>query len=64
VVKDIDIDVSVGVAVPRTVSLYAVPEEVVVIVPDYRRYKYFIYEDKVVIVDPATFEIVDILILA
>lgn len=63
-VKDIDIDVSVGVAVPRTVSLYAVPEEVVVIVPDYRRYKYFIYEDKVVIVDPATFEIVDILILA
>jgi hypothetical protein len=64
VVKDIDIDVSVGVAVPRTVSLYVVPEEVVVIVPDYRRYKYFIYEDKVVIVDPATFEIVDILILA
>jgi hypothetical protein len=64
VVKDIDIDVSVGVAVPRTVTLYAVPEEVVVIVPDYRRYKYFIYEDKVVIVDPATFEIVDILILA
>lgn len=64
VVKDIDIDVSVGVAVPRTVTLYAVPEEVVVIVPDYRRYKYFIYEDKVVIVDPATFEIVDILVLA
>ncbi len=35
-----------------------------IIVPDYRRYKYFIFEDKVVIVDPGTFEIVDVLILA
>jgi hypothetical protein len=64
VVKDIDIDVSVGVAVPRSVSLYAVPEEVVLIVPEYRRYKYFIFGDKVVIVDPGTYEIVDVLILA
>jgi hypothetical protein len=64
VVKDIDIQVSVGVAVPRSVSLYAVPEEVVVIVPEYRRYKYFIFGDKVVIVDPGTYEIVDVLILA
>jgi hypothetical protein len=64
VVKDIDIDVSIGVAVPRSVSLYAVPEEVVIIVPEYRRYKYFIFGDKVVIVDPGTYEIVDVLILA
>lgn len=64
VVKDIDIDVSVGVAVPRTVTLYAVPEEVVIIVPEYRRYKYFIFGDRVVIVDPGTYEIVDVLILA
>lgn len=63
VVKDIDIRVSVGVTVPRRVSLYAVPQEVIVIVPEYRRYKYFVYEDQVVIVDPATFAIVDILIL-
>lgn len=64
VIKDVDINVSVGVAVPRTVSLYAVPEDVVVIVPEYRRYKYFIFEDKVVIVDPGTYEIVDVLVLA
>jgi len=64
VVKDIDINVNVGVAVPRSVSLYAVPEEVVIIVPEYRRYKFFIFGDKVVIVDPGTYEIVDVLILA
>jgi len=63
VVKDIDIDINVGIAVPRSVSLYAVPEEVVIIVPEYRRYKYFIFGDKVVIVDPGTYEIVDVLIL-
>lgn len=63
VVKDIDIDINVGIAVPRSVSLYAVPEEVVIIVPEYRRYRYFIFGDKVVIVDPGTYEIVDVLIL-
>jgi hypothetical protein len=64
VVKNIDIDINVGIAVPRSVSLYAVPEDVVIIVPEYRRYKYFIFGDKVVIVDPVTYEIVDVLILA
>lgn len=64
VVRDIDIDVKVGVTVPRTVTLYAVPEEVVVIAPAYRRYKYFIYEDRVIIVDPVTFAIVDVIVLA
>jgi hypothetical protein len=63
VVKDIDIRVSIGVTVPRRVSLYAVPQEVIVIAPEYRRYKYFVFEDQVVIVDPATFAIVDVLVL-
>ncbi|WP_171946506.1 DUF1236 domain-containing protein [Hyphomicrobium sp. CS1GBMeth3] len=64
VVKDISIDLNIGVSVPRSVTLYTVPQEVIVIVPEYRRYKYFIFEDKVVIVDPDTLAIVDILIVA
>lgn len=64
VVKDIDIDLNIGVAIPRTVVLHPVPQDVVVIVPEYRAYKYFIYEDRVVVVDPDTWEIVDILVLA
>ncbi len=64
VVKDLDISINVGVNVPRSITLYVVPEEVVVIVPEYRRYKYFIFGDKVVIVDPDTFVIIDVLILA
>lgn len=64
VVKDVDINVSIGVAVPHSVTLYAVPEDVIVLMPAYRRYKYFIYDDKVLIVDPVSYEIIDVLILA
>lgn len=63
-VRNLNITVNVGVAVPRSVTLYAVPEDVIVIAPDYRRYKYFVYEERVVIVDPETYEIIEIIILA
>lgn len=59
-----NITINVGVAVPRTVELYAVPEDIVVIVPAYRRYRYFIVGDKVCIVDPDTYEIVEIIVIA
>jgi hypothetical protein len=64
VVRDIDVSLNVGVVVPRSVRLQSVPSDIIAIVPEYRAYEYFIYENKVVIVDPATFEIVDIIILA
>ena len=61
---DIDIDVSVGVAIPRRVHLVAIPEDIVVIVPAWRRYKYIVVKDTICIVDPDTYEIVDVLVLA
>lgn len=60
----INISVNVGVAIPRDVRLYAVPEDIVVLVPAYRKYRYFIVDDRVCIVDPVTFEIVDIIVIA
>jgi hypothetical protein len=64
VVRDIDVSINVGVAVPRSVRLHRVPADIIAIVPAYRDYEYFIFEDKVVIVDPDTYEIVDIVIIA
>ena len=61
---DIDIAVSVGVAIPRHVHLVAIPDDIVVIVPEWRRYKYVIVKDTICIVDPDTYEIVDVLVLA
>ena len=58
-----DFSINVGVAVPRTVKLYSVPEEVVILVPAYRSYRYFLIDDRICIVDPETFEIVDVIII-
>ncbi len=62
--KDINISINVGVAVPRSVRLYDVPQDIVVIVPAYRSYRYFIYEDTIVVVDPVTWLIIDVIALA
>jgi hypothetical protein len=61
---DIDINVSIGVAIPRHVHLVVIPDDIVVIVPEWRRYKYIVVKDTICIVDPDTYEIVDILVLA
>ena len=61
---NVNISINVGVAVPRTVVLYAVPEEIIVIVPGYRRYRYFLIGDRICIVDPDTYEVVEIIVIA
>jgi hypothetical protein len=61
---DIDIDVNVGVVVPRTVTLRPLPPRVIEIVPAYRGYEYFVLADgRIVIVEPATFKVVYILVV-
>jgi hypothetical protein len=48
----------VGMQVPQTQQLYAMPETVGVEVPAIRSYKYMMVNDRVVLVDPATSEVV------
>ena len=60
----INISVNVGVAIPRETRLYSVPEDILVIAPAYRDYRYFIIGDRVCIVDPDTLEIIDIIVIA
>jgi hypothetical protein len=50
-----------GVRVPRTVEFFDLPEDIVSIVPAFRSYKYFLVGDEIVIVDPVTYEIVDVI---
>jgi hypothetical protein len=64
-VRNLGVAVNVGVAIPRSVHVYPVPEDIVTIVPDYSGYMYFmIDEDRVAIVDPDTYEVVDIIVIA
>lgn len=58
----IDFNISVGVAVPRTVTLVTLPPTVIEVVPEYEGYLYFVMDDgTLVIVDPGTLEIVDVI---
>src|SRR6185437_13520282 len=52
------IEYRVGMRVPQAARLYEVPRDVAVEVPAIRSYKYMMVNDRVVLVDPATSEIV------
>jgi hypothetical protein len=51
----------VGTRIPRSVRLFAVPAAVYPIFPYYRDYRYVVVEDTICIVDPVTYEIIDVL---
>jgi Protein of unknown function (DUF1236) len=52
----------VGVAVPRTVVLYALPPTIIEVYPSYSRYKLIMVDDNtILIVDPETWMIVDVI---
>ena len=62
--RNLNIDINVGVSVPRNVRFYTIPADILVVVPEYQDYSYFIVGDQVVIVDPDTYEIVDVIVIA
>ena len=57
---DVKIEPRIGIAVPRNVTLFDIPEDVVIIVPEWRRYKYVLIGDEICIVDLDTYEIVEV----
>jgi hypothetical protein len=52
--------VTVGATVPETVELRSVPETILSDVPSVKGYRYFVYNDDVVLVDPQTRKVVTI----
>jgi hypothetical protein len=60
-VERVDFDVRVGTRVPPTVRFAPIPASIVVIEPAWRGYDYFLVREEIVIIDPATMEIVAII---
>src|SRR5215468_1250158 len=52
------VEYRVGTRVPGSVQLYSVPQEVAVEVPVIRSYKFMVVNDRVVLIDPATSEVI------
>jgi hypothetical protein len=57
-VSRVDFQLNVGVAVPRSVKLAAVPSTIIEIQPAWRGFEYFLVGEEIVIVNPRTMEIV------
>lgn len=60
-ITNVNVDISVGRRLPRDWEYHAVPSAVIEIVPEYRGYRYAYVEDRYVIVDPNTYEVVYVL---
>ncbi len=62
-VTNINFSINVGTVVPRTVKIVAVPTTLVEIHPAWRGYMYFVYNDEIIIVEPGTMRIVEVLVV-
>jgi hypothetical protein len=60
-INNVNFSLSVGTVVPRDVRFQPLPADVVEVMPQYRGYNFFVVRDDIVIVDPSTFKIVDVL---
>jgi hypothetical protein len=57
----VDFSISVGTVVPTHVHVRPLPSTIVEIVPQYRGYDFFVVRDEIVIVQPSTHKIVDVI---
>jgi Protein of unknown function (DUF1236) len=58
---NLNVSVSVGTRVPADVRLHPLPQQVIVIYPEWRGYDYILVGDQIVIINPRTHEIVAII---
>jgi Protein of unknown function (DUF1236) len=59
--NNVNISINVGTRLPQSVRLVAVPAAIIAIVPEYRSYRYVVLNDQVCIVEPNSYEIVEII---
>jgi len=59
--NNINFSISVGTRVPRTVSFHPLPREIVTIYPEWRGYEFFLVNNQIIVVNPRTLEIVDVI---
>src|SRR5262245_22787268 len=59
--SNVNISVSLGTRVPRSVRLAPLPASIISVVPAYRSYRYVVIKDEICIVDPNSYEIVEVI---
>ncbi|MGU3287278.1 DUF1236 domain-containing protein, partial [Methylobacterium mesophilicum] len=59
--RDVAFGLAIGTAIPRSVRLHRLPPAIIEIVPEYEGYDFVLVRDDIVIIDPDTYEIVDVI---
>jgi hypothetical protein len=59
--SQINVDIRVGATVPRTVTFYELPPQIIEVVPAWRTYRYVMVDDEIVIIDPGSYRIVAVI---
>ena len=59
--SEVNINISVGTVVPRSVRLVSIPERIVTIRPAWRGFLYFVVEDEIIVVEPGSLKIVAVI---
>jgi Protein of unknown function (DUF1236) len=59
--QKVNVNVNFGAVLPREVNLLPLPASVVQLVPEYRGYDYVVVNDEIVIVQPSTRQVVEII---
>ncbi|QHO79048.1 hypothetical protein ACH79_24365 [Bradyrhizobium sp. CCBAU 051011] len=60
-VTNVNFSLSVGTVVPRNVHFRPLPADVVEVMPQYRGYNFIVVREDIVIIEPSTYKIVDVL---
>ncbi|WP_245293420.1 DUF1236 domain-containing protein, partial [Methylobacterium sp. CCH5-D2] len=60
-VSNVNFSLNVGTAIPRSVTLHRLPPAIISLVPAYEGYSFILVRDDIVIIDPDTYEIVDVI---
>ena len=61
---NVNISINIGTRLPQSVRLVALPASIITIVPEYRSYRYVVVNDQICIVEPNSFEIVEVIPLS
>jgi hypothetical protein len=60
-VTNVNFSISVGARVPRDVGFHPLPAEIVTIYPEWRGYEFILVNNQIIVVNPRTLEIVDVI---
>jgi hypothetical protein len=59
--EHVNFSISVGTRVPRDVEFHRLPTEIITYYPEWRGYEYVLVNGQILVIDPATYEIVAVL---